>query len=114
MLRLKELRERKNVTQQEVADALDMERSLYARYEYGTRTPPIDNLIKLAKYYGVTTDYLLGLTEDPDFEQPVTIAAQPTEGMPPISEERLNEIIAEAVKEIRKEAYKTKGNHSDK
>ena len=106
MLRLKELRERKNVTQQDVADALDIDRSLYARYEYGTRTPPLDNLIKMAKYYEVTTDYMLGLTDDPQFEQPLTIAARPTAGMPPISEERLNEIIAQAVKAIRAEAAK--------
>jgi len=54
------LREIKDVTQQEVADAIGVYRELYVRYENGTRKPPYPNIIKLADYYGVSTDYLFG------------------------------------------------------
>lgn len=39
-------------------------RETYSQYENGQRQIPIDVLVKLARYYGVSTDYLLGLTDD--------------------------------------------------
>lgn len=105
MKNLKSIRTARRLTQQEVADAISIERVTYARYENGTRTPPIENVIKLARFFEVTTDYLLGLTDNPQgHEQPTTIAARPTARMEPISQERLDEIIAEAVAKIREEA----------
>jgi|LSQX01.2.fsa_nt_gb transcriptional regulator with XRE-family HTH domain len=107
MKNLKSIRKARNLTQQEVADAISVERVTYARYENGSRTPPVDNVIRLARFFNVTTDYLLGLSDDPQgYEQPATIAARPTNGMDPISPERLDEIIAQAVAQIRQEAAK--------
>ena len=51
------------VGQQEIADFLHMQRSVYRRYELGEREIPVWALIRLAEYYGVSTDYLLGLKE---------------------------------------------------
>lgn len=62
---LKYLRKTNNVTQQEIADFLDVGRSNYSMYESGKRVPPIDKLEKLAEFYKVSTDYLLGRTDDP-------------------------------------------------
>lgn len=59
MERLKELRKKKGFTQQDVAEALNVERATYAQYELGKRSPNNDMLIKLAKFYGVTVDYIL-------------------------------------------------------
>ena len=106
MENLKNARKDAGLTQQQAADSLGIERPSYARYETGDRQPDIDMLIMISKLFNVTTDYLLGLTNDPQFEQPATIAARPTAGMPPISDDRLNEIIAQAVKAIRAEAAK--------
>lgn len=106
MKNLKEARNAAGLTQQQVADALGIERPSYARYESGDRQPPIDTLIKLARHFNVTTDYLLGLTDDPQFEEPALMAARPTPGLAPISQERLDEIIREAVHKIREEAAK--------
>ena len=50
---------------QEIEDMLNMHRSVYRRYESGEREIPVWALIKLADYYRVSTDYLLGLTDDP-------------------------------------------------
>lgn len=61
--RLRDLREDADQTQQAVADLLNMQRSVYRRYEMGEREIPVWAVIRLAEYYHVTTDYLLGLTE---------------------------------------------------
>ena len=63
--RLKDLREEHDKTQQEVADYLNMHRSVYRRYESGERETPAWVVDKLADYYRVSTDYLLGRTDDP-------------------------------------------------
>ena len=59
---LKELRQRKHLTQQELATILDINLSSYQKYERPNNTikPSIDALIKIADFYGVTVDYLLG------------------------------------------------------
>lgn len=64
--RLKDLREDNDLTQKEIADVIQVRYNVYQRYEYGERLLPIDKLIKLAKYYNVSTDYILGLTNIPD------------------------------------------------
>lgn len=62
--RLKNLRLEANKTQKEIADYLEIRSEAYQRYEYGTREPDIKGLNKLADYYKVTVDYLLGRTPD--------------------------------------------------
>lgn len=62
--RIRDLREDNDKTQQQVADYLNMQRSVYRRYESGEREIPVWAVIKLAEYYHVSTDYLLGLTDD--------------------------------------------------
>lgn len=61
--RIRDLREDADQTQQAVADYLNMQRCVYRRYELGEREIPVWAVIRLAEYYHVSTDYLLGLTE---------------------------------------------------
>ena len=63
--RLRDLRDDHDKTQQEIADVLNMHRSVYRRYESGEREAPAWVVVKLAEYYHVSTDYLLGRTNDP-------------------------------------------------
>ncbi len=63
--RIRDLREDNDKTQQEIADILNMHRSVYRRYENGERETPAWVIVKLAEYYRVSTDYLLGLTDEP-------------------------------------------------
>lgn len=63
--RLEDLRVDHDLTQQNIADILGCQREVYRRYEKGTRTIPVDFLIKLAEYYGVSVDYLVGLKDEP-------------------------------------------------
>ena len=58
--RLIGLRQKEDLLQRDVADQLHIDRSTYSYYERGKTNPPLDILIKLADYFGVTTDYLLG------------------------------------------------------
>lgn len=58
--RIEDLRVDHDLTQQQVADILGCQREVYRRYEKGTRTIPVEFLIKLADYYQVSVDYLLG------------------------------------------------------
>ena len=63
--RLKEARNRKGLTQEEVARRLGVTRSVIARYESGLNDPSTEKLTMLAEMYGVSVDYLLGRTNDP-------------------------------------------------
>ena len=63
--RIRDLREDHDKTQKEIAEILNMHRSVYRRYESGERETPAWVIVKLAEYYRVSTDYLLGLSDDP-------------------------------------------------
>ncbi len=62
--KLVELRTSKGVTQEDVAQSLSVSNKTVSKWENGTSTPDLPMVIGLAKYYGVTTDTLLGLSED--------------------------------------------------
>jgi len=61
---LRDLREDADKTQTEIAKVLGTSQTMYARYERGANELPIHHLITLSKYYGVTADYLLGLSRN--------------------------------------------------
>ena len=63
--RLEDLRVDHDKSQIEIAEYLNMNRNVYWRYEKGVREIPAWAIIKLADYYQVSTDYLLGRTDDP-------------------------------------------------
>ena len=63
-MRLKDLREDADIKQKEIADYLHIKQNTYSQYENGIRQLPTDVLVKLARYYNVSTDYILGLTDD--------------------------------------------------
>lgn len=61
--RLRDLREDKDKSQEEIAKILHTHRQTYGNYETGIRTLPLEHLIILCEYYGVSADYILGLPE---------------------------------------------------
>lgn len=61
--RLKELRLQKKLTQTQVAKRLNLSKSTISGYENNLKMPSLDVLIHLAMFYGVTTDYILGLQD---------------------------------------------------
>ena len=65
-LRLKEARQRSGLKQNELAAMIHVSRQAYSLYERGERRPGWETMIALAKALNVTTDFLLGLTEDPN------------------------------------------------
>ena len=63
--RLRDLREDADKTQKDIADMLHCQREVYRRYEVGIYELPLWALHRLARYYGVSADYILGLTNIP-------------------------------------------------
>ena len=63
--RMRELRKDKNLTQQEMAVVINKSQQVYSNYELGQRDIPTNILIKLSAFYKVSTDYILGITDDP-------------------------------------------------
>ena len=62
-MRIRDLREDNDLTQQQVADYLNIRQNTYSQYETGNRQIPIEVLIALASLYKTSTDYLLGITD---------------------------------------------------
>ncbi len=61
--RIRDLREDKDITQADVAKALEVHLTQYRRWEVGETEIPVHKLIELCRFYKVTTDYILGLTD---------------------------------------------------
>ena len=61
---MRDLREDNDKTQREIAEVLGTSQTMYARYERGANEMPIHHLITLCKYYNVSADYILGLSND--------------------------------------------------
>lgn len=61
--RLREMRVMCHLTQRDIADRLGISQPSYIRYENGTSEPTLENLVKIAEIFDVSTDYLLGKSE---------------------------------------------------
>lgn len=72
--RLKVLREQKQLSKAEVARRLDVGNTTYSNWEYGLREPNADTIVKLANFYNVSTDYLLGHDHN-DQDKELTVEA---------------------------------------
>lgn len=67
--RIKELRIESGMTQTEVGNIIGVKRHSVYTYEQGLNYPEVRNLIILADYFGVSTDYLLGRTDNPEINR---------------------------------------------
>lgn len=66
-LRMDKKKKDSKYTQEYVANLINVARSTYTAYEAGTKQPPMETVIKIADLFGVTTDYLLGRSDSPEF-----------------------------------------------
>lgn len=64
-IRIRDMREDHDYTQKQIAEYLMCDQSLYSKYERGERVVPLEIMVKLAKFYQTSIDYLAGLTDDP-------------------------------------------------
>ncbi|MBQ8904528.1 MAG: helix-turn-helix transcriptional regulator [Oscillospiraceae bacterium] len=62
-MRIRDLREDNDLTQKQIAEYLMCDQSLYSKYERGEREIPLNLIIKLADYYNVSLDYIVGRSE---------------------------------------------------
>lgn len=84
--KIKFLRKQKRITQEELAKRISVERSSVGKYETGT-TPSMEILIKIAKYFGVTVDYLTGNSDVPTADNTQDIFS--VSGISPIKTKKL-------------------------
>ena len=63
-LRIRDMREDRDLTQTQVSKILGTNQKVYSRYETEENAIPIRHLVTLAQFYGTSTDYLLGLTNE--------------------------------------------------
>lgn len=63
--RVKHVRSAMGLSQRDVAGALDMSQQGYQSYEIGRKTPSFDMLLRLADFFNVSLDYLVGRSDDP-------------------------------------------------
>lgn len=108
MLKLKELREKKGLLQKDVANYLKIARNTYSQYEIGAREPDIITLISLADYFGVSIDYLVGRTDNPNITNDVivesadgNITSLDDAGLSPDDLSRITAVIEDVVKKYR-------------
>lgn len=87
-MRLRELRKSKGLTQQAIADMFNVGKSTYSYWENGTCEPSYETLYKLAEYFGVSVDYLLGRTDYRD-ERSEIRSVYDIQGISPISTHRI-------------------------
>ena len=62
--RIRDLRNDRGLTQEDVAKILHISQNTYSQYEIGTTRYPLDAVVTLAEFYGVSVDYLVGLTDE--------------------------------------------------
>ena len=67
--RIRDLREDRDLTQKEMANALNCSQQVYSNYELGQRDIPTDILIKLSSFYNVSVDYILGISDNPKIQK---------------------------------------------
>lgn len=80
--KIKELREIKQITQEELAKYLGVAPQTVYKYEKEINEPDLKTTSKIAEYFNVTTDYLLGRTDNPDMiNEPIQIAASMKDGL---------------------------------
>lgn len=60
---IRKLRTDRGFTQKQIAELLGVSQNTYSQYEIGVLNYPVDALVKLAEFYGVSVDYLLGRTD---------------------------------------------------
>lgn len=112
--RLKLLRKKKGLTIEELAEKIGLGRSTYAGYETEKRKPQLETIIKLADFHNTSTDYILGLTDNPqsnkddnDFKKYLDKKELTWDGVP-LSDEELKPIkdLMEIVVRDRLPKYK--------
>lgn len=64
-MRLRDIREDRDITQKTIASYLHIRQNTYSQYETGQRQLPVDILIQLAQFFQTSTDYILDLTDEP-------------------------------------------------
>jgi len=95
MIRLESLRKERGFSQKQIAEIFKISQQGYSNYENGKREPDFKTLNKFAKFFEVSTDYILGNTEDPTPVNKIKVSEQ-KKGSENMSKEDLNLPVTKA------------------
>lgn len=106
--RLKELRDKESISQKKLGEILNMSQQAIAKWETGAASPDPVMLIKIADYFGVSIDYLVGRTDNPNITNDVivesadgNITSLDDAGLSPDDLSRITAVIEDVVKKYR-------------
>ncbi|MCL2840292.1 MAG: helix-turn-helix domain-containing protein [Defluviitaleaceae bacterium] len=99
--RLIDLRKKKGLLQKDVAGVFGLERTTYGKYESKGIQPPTDMIVKLAEYFNVSTDYLLGKSNDPISHNNIKKEPTPRERLADEFVNLLNEVPDDKLENFR-------------
>lgn len=102
--RLKECRKKSGKLQDEVAAGLGIKKNTYSTYETGRSSPALEFIPEIADYFGVSADYLLGRTDNPEPESEPEIDTEDIEVLAASSAIPINEWSDEKKRELLKYA----------
>ncbi len=113
---LKELRKMKGLNQSDLAKMLDVSLQAYQKYEYGTAEPNQNSMVKLADFYGVTTDFLLGRTpsQTTDLNAMIDSVFSTCSDLPENMRNIVSEFLLKVVEESQKVQDKIKKMHIER
>ena len=107
-MRLKLLREKESISQKKLGEILNMSQQAIAKWETGAASPDPVMLIKIADYFGVSIDYLVGRTDNPNITNDVivesadgNITSLDDAGLSPDDLSRITAVIEDVVKKYR-------------
>lgn len=110
--RLRALRKSQNISQLLVAESVGISRSTYTKYETDTSNPDYEILIRIADYFCVSIDYLLGRTDHPDLK----VIFAPTEygeAECHVQKDGPDDLTSEELAEVRRILRERRGGRSD-
>lgn len=103
MYHLRELRTQKGLTQAELSKALQVSASSIGMYEQGRREPDNETLGRIANFFHVSTDYLLGRTDEPH----TTVKGAPSSGLTQKEEREIEQDLEDMINSMASAAYES-------
>lgn len=103
-LRIRLLRSQKKLTQEALAEQINANRVTISHYESGAYNPSHDAILKMAKVFDVSSDYLLGRTDDPR-RTPNLVTEEENNGQSVISDEDIKFALFDGAKDVTDEQF---------
>lgn len=104
--KLTELRKKNGWSQEELANQIESSRVMIGKYERGDNSPSVDVLLRLAKVFNVSVDYLLGEGANASYDKDMIKRLEDVENLPPLEKDRIFHFIDLVIRDAKtRKAY---------